>query len=25
VAARKRLLGRWMLIKRNFPHLPLPQ
>jgi len=25
LAARKRLLGRWMLIKRNFPHLPLPQ
>jgi hypothetical protein len=25
LAARKRLPGRWMLIKRNFPHLPLPQ
>jgi len=25
VAARKRLLGRWMLVKRNGPHLPLPQ
>jgi alpha(1,3/1,4) fucosyltransferase len=25
LAARKRLLGRWMLIKRNFPHLPLPK
>jgi hypothetical protein len=25
VAARKRLPRRWMLVKRNFPHLPLPQ
>jgi hypothetical protein len=24
LSARKRLTGRWMLIKRNFPQLPLP-